>query len=96
MLVTDHTHTPSDSLSVASYILVAIIFSINAWFSGGAKSKINRDKCLKIWGSKIYLEINAWTPGQRSTRDTDANVGRTSAHSAIFLEVRFLWLSRLR
>ena len=25
--------------------LVAIIFSINAWFSGGAISKINRDKC---------------------------------------------------
>lgn len=49
--------------AVALSKLVAIIFSINAWFSGGAISKINRDKCLKFWGSKIYLAINASKSG---------------------------------
>ena len=39
-------------------------------------SKINRDKCLEIWGSKTYLEINAWTPGYEP-RDADGcrNIG---------------------
>ena len=44
---------------------VAINFSINAKFFGKHLSKINRDKCLKIWGSKMYLAIkkcpNTWT-----------------------------------
>ena len=39
--------------------VVATIFEINAQFFGGAMSKINRDKCLEIWGFKTYLEINA-------------------------------------
>ena len=56
-------------------------------------SKINRDKCLEIWGSKTYLEINAWTPGHEHAAPTDVG---TSVIWAIFLEVRFLWFSRLR
>ena len=61
--------------------VVAIYFSINAKFSGKYLSKINRDKCLKIWGSKIYLVINAQTPGHKHA--TPKDVG-TSAILAIF------------
>ena len=69
------------ALSVGLGIFVAIIFSMNAKFFGKYLSKINRDKCLKIWGSKIYLVINAQTPGHKHA--TPKDIG-TSAMLAIF------------
>eukprot|EP00966_Prymnesium_polylepis_P129027 2983806-Prymnesium_polylepis.1 len=56
-----HPHAEDPELALAE--LVATIFSINAWFSREGISKINRDKCLKNGGSKIYLAINASTSG---------------------------------
>ena len=80
-------------IGLALGMVIAIIFSINAKFFGKYLSKINRDKCLKIWGSKIYLVINAQTPGHEHA--TPKDVG-TSAILAIFWGVRLLWFSRLR
>ena len=62
-------------------ILVAIYFSIYAKFFCKHISKINRDKCLKIWESKIYLAINAWTLGHEHATPTDVG---TSAILAFF------------
>ena len=55
-------------------------------FSANISSKINRNKCLQIWGSKIYLEINAWTPGDEHSAPKDVG---TSANWAIFVESSF-------
>ena len=68
-------------LEVALGTVVAIIFSIYAKFFGKHVSKINRDKCLKIWVSKIYLAINAWTLGHEHATPTDVG---TSAILAFF------------
>ena len=50
-------------LIIALAIFVAIFFSINAWFFAKHLSKINRNKCLRIWESKVYLAINVSAPG---------------------------------
>ena len=52
------TNTLRSCRYLAQAKLVAIFFSTNAWFFGKRLSKINHDKCLKLWGSKINLAIN--------------------------------------